>query len=124
VVAQQTGASAFGTAIQEFVSVPLTPNPRYLKRLLPTLQEHTCESCQVWSVVNVIGIIYFKLFNYSFLMVILFWGFLYHMAVGCATAVFEVVHSSGTLAAQLTDMCINRKTGSAYRRRLIPGGGQ
>jgi hypothetical protein len=21
-------------------------------------------------------------------------------------------------------MCINRKTGSAYRRRLIPGGGQ
>jgi hypothetical protein len=60
--------------------------------------------------VNVVGTIYFKLFSYSFLMVILFWGFLYRVAVGCSTNVLEVVHSSGTLAALLTDMCINHKT--------------
>jgi len=66
--------------------------------------------------VNVIGIIYFKLFSYSFLIVILFWGSLYRMAVGCATDVLEVVRSSGTQAAQLTNVCINRKTGSVYRR--------
>jgi len=36
-------------------------------------------------------------------MVILFWGCLYHTAVGCATDVLEVVYSSGTLAAKLTD---------------------
>jgi uncharacterized membrane protein (DUF106 family) len=70
--------------------------------------------------VNVIGIIYFKLFSYSFVIVILFWGFLYHMAEGCATDVLEVVHSSRTMAAQLTDVRINCKTGSAYHRKLIP----
>jgi hypothetical protein len=53
-------------------------------------------------------------------MAILFWDFLYQMAVGCATDVLEVLRSSGTLAAQMTGVCINRKTGSAYCRKLIP----